>query len=349
MYYGVDSKVSLQSLLTTMAGTLTISIEVELGWGVHDLPTDNHLSEDGQREREYLRKLLEKADECDVPISFDIVGHLLLEECDGTHDGPYPDGWFDADPGTDVDTDGLFYGPDLARQILTADVDHELCTHTFSHVLCHQATDDLLDTEFRRVVERHNYFGEPVSSFVPPRHNEPDDEVLHRNGIRVARYAKVKESPTLAHRFKQLTVGPHPQWEPRVENGLLKTYCTTYPSLTARTLPAGQADTSWMFRVFPVSLRKKVHARYLRRATQRAIESETPLHLWCHLFNLSNEHQWEVLAEYLEYLEDIPEEDLEIKTMESLGDARIESPSELPKKDQELETVNRLSTPGEDQ
>lgn len=331
-----------------MPGRLTISIEVELGWGVHDLPTDDHLSEDGQREREYLRKLLQKADECDVPISFNIVGHLLLEECNGTHDGPYPDGWFDADPGTDVNRDGLFYGPDLARQIQTADVDHELCTHTFSHALCHQATDDLLDTEFRRVTELHDDLKEPVSSFVPPRHKQPDDEGLRRNGIRVARYAKVKESPTLAHRFKQLTVGPHPHWEPRVEDDLLKTYCTTYPSLTARTLPAGQADTSWMFRAFPVTLRKQVHARYLRRATQRAIESETSLHLWCHLYNLSNEHQWEVLAEYFEYLDDIPKEDLEILTMESLGDAQLEGPSELSEEDSSLEIVNRLPTPGRD-
>lgn len=316
-----------------MAGTVTISIEVELGWGVHDLPTDTHLSEDGQVERAYLQKLLRTADECAVPISFDIVGHLLLEECDGSHDGPYPDGWFDADPGSDVDSDGLFYGPDLARQIQRADVDHELCTHTFSHVLADRATDDLLDTELRRVAALHDQFEAEASSFVPPRHRQPDDESLRRNGIRVARYANVEESPTLIHRLKQLTVGPHPQWETRVDDGLLKTYCTTYPSLTARTLPAGQDDTFWLFRAVPVTLRKWIHARYLRQATQRAIESETPLHLWCHLYDLSNEHQWEVLAGYLEYLSEIPEEDLEIKTMESLGEARLSSPATPPEND----------------
>lgn len=307
-----------------MGGTLTISIEIELGWGVHDLSTRSHLSEDGRRERAYLRKLLDKADEAGVPISFDIVGHLLLSACDGTHEGPYPDGWFDADPGTDVESDGLFYGPDLARQVLNADTDHELCTHTFSHLLCHRASDELLDAELRRVRELHEELDAPVSSFVPPRHYRPNNEVLRRNGIEVARYAKVKESPTLAHRFKHLTVGPHPQWETHVEDGLLETYCTTYPSLTALTLPSGQEEAFWGYRLFPLTARKRAHEHYLRRATQRSIESGTPLHLWCHLYDISNEHQWPILEEYLDYLGDVPNEKLEIEPMETLADAHTE-------------------------
>ncbi|QLG27225.1 polysaccharide deacetylase [Halorarum halophilum] len=307
-----------------MAGTLTLSIEIELGWGVHDLPTVTHLSDGGRREREYLDKLLDKADETGVPISFDIVGHLLLAECDGSHDGPYPAGWFDADPGTDVESDGLFYGPDLARRVLNADVDHELCTHTFSHLLCGQVSDDLLDAELRRVRELHEEFDAPVSSFVPPRHSRPNDEVLRRNGIRVARYAKSRRSPTHAHRFKQLTVGPAPHWAPRVEDGLLQTYCTSYPSLTALTLPSGQEDPYRGYQLFPLAARKRVHEYNLRRATRRAIESESPFHLWCHLYDLSNEDQWSVLERYLEHLGDIPDEELNVMTMKSLGDRYLE-------------------------
>lgn len=33
-----------------MSGTLTLSVEIELGWGVHDLGTDDHLSEGCQCE-----------------------------------------------------------------------------------------------------------------------------------------------------------------------------------------------------------------------------------------------------------------------------------------------------------
>jgi len=302
-----------------MTGTLTISIEIELGWGVHDLPTDEHLSSDGSIERKYARKLLKKTEETDVPISFDIVGHLLLEECNGEHEGRYEADWYDADPGTDVEADPLMYAPDIALQVLDTDANHELCTHTFSHILCDDAPDELLDTELRRVQGLHTDIDERVSSFVPPRHKRPKNEVLRRNGIRVARYAKEKRSLTPAHRFKELTVGPHPEWEPEVKNGVLQTYCTTYPSLTARALPSGQRPTSQVFRYFPIEARTRTHMYYLKRATQRAIESGEPLHLWCHLYDLSNEYQWRLVEKYLEYLHQIPEDELEIKTMNELG------------------------------
>lgn len=303
-----------------MSGVLTISVEVELGWGVHDIAADEHLSADGRTERRYLRKLLDRADACDVPISFDIVGHLLHESCSGAHDGPYPTGWFDADPGTDRETDPLYYAPDVARQILAADVDHELCTHTYSHLLCHEASAELVAHELRHVQDLHREIDGPVTSFVPPRHYRPDNSVLREHGIRTARYARDSSSPTSAHRFKHLSVGPHPEWEPRVVDGVLETYCTNYPSLTASSLPAGQRETHPAFRPLPVSVRKRTHRYYLRRATERAISSGTPLHLWCHLFDISNEHQWAVLSDFLRYLAGVPEDRLQVVTMDGLAD-----------------------------
>lgn len=301
-----------------MAGTLTISIEIELGWGVHDIEGKPHLSKKGAKEREYLQKLLQCTDEHDIPISFDIVGHLLLSECDGAHEGPYRDKWFSSDPGTDLSDAPLFYAPDMADAVLSTNTEHELCTHTFSHLLCEEETDELVDWELQQVQKMHAEIDDRIVSFVPPRHQRPRNETLRQNGIRVARYAKEKSTPTKLHRFKELTVGPHPEWEPKIQDGVLETYCTTYPSLTARSLPAGQRPVKSVFKPFPIELRKQVHQHYLRRSTQQAIESGIPLHLWCHLYDLSNRHQWEVLAEYFEYLSAIPDKKLEIKTMSGL-------------------------------
>lgn len=303
-----------------MAGMLTISIELELGWGVHDLNERSHLSENGVEERKFLQKLLQKTDEHDIPISFDIIGHLLLSGCDGMHNGPYPTGWFDSDPGSDVFDAPLFYAPDIAEDILSSDTEHELCTHTFSHLLCSEASDELLDLELQRVQELHTNLDKKVSSFVPPRHQRPKNEILRKNGIRVARYAKAKRSPSKLHRFKELTIGPHIERNPEIHNGVLETYCTTYPSLTARSLPSGQRTTGPIFRRFPLHVRKRIHRYYLSTATQRSIKSETPLHLWCHLYDLSNRHQWEVLDGYLDFLSEIPDRELQVKTMEGLGD-----------------------------
>lgn len=35
-------------------GAITISMEIDLGWGIHDVPQSSHLSEDGAAERAYL-------------------------------------------------------------------------------------------------------------------------------------------------------------------------------------------------------------------------------------------------------------------------------------------------------
>lgn len=301
-----------------MTGTLTISVEVELGWGVHDLASTDHLSVDGAVERTYLRRLLRKADSCGIPMTFDIVGHLLLESCTGSHEGPYPEGWFDADPGTSADEAPLFYAPDMAAQIREASVGHELGTHTFSHVLCGEVSEAVLDVEFERVQQLHAAAGEPATSFVPPRHQEPPRAVLERNGISAVRYARERPVPTRLHRMAELTIGPHPNWPPRSVDGILETYCTTYPSLTARSLPAGQRSPHPVFRPVPFEVRRRLHRRYLRGATERAIDSNASLHLWCHLYDLCNPHQWAVIGDFLEYLSARPSEQLSIARMADL-------------------------------
>lgn len=67
-----------------------------------------------------------------------------------------------------------------------------------------------------------------------------------------------------------------------------------------------------------MELRKRIHGYYLRRSTERAIATGGSLHLWCHLYDLSNEHQWAVVSDYLEYLGSLPRDALEIRTMASL-------------------------------
>lgn len=304
-----------------MTGTLTLSIEVELAWGVHDLRAPDHLSTDGAVERTYLRRLLRKAEECGIPLTFDIVGHLLLECCTGNHKGPYPDGWFEADPGTSARQAPLYYAPEMASQILDSPVDHELGTHTFSHVLCGEVSEPVLDVEFERVRQLHRTLDRPATSFVPPRHQVAPRAVLKRNGITAVRYARERPTATRFHRLAELTVGPHPDWQPRVVDGIVETYCTTYPSLSARSLPAGQRPPHPVFRSIPLEARKRIHDRYLRHATEQIISENASLHLWCHLYDLSNPHQWAVVSDFLEYLATQRGDRLSVKRMADLEPA----------------------------
>ena len=278
-------------------------MELELGWGVHDLGEFDRLSVDGEPERTALSDLLSTLDRTRIPITVDTVGHLLLDGCSGDHDSPHEDGWFRADPGTDYRADGLFYAPDMISDIRSRSVDHELCTHTFSHVLLDQVSEETCRWELDQAATVHRQtVGQPPTSLVPPRHGLAAYDLLADYGIEVVRPAMEAQSSTRRGRFTELFAGPLPRSELRRRDGMVETTCTTYPSLTAPALPSGQGVSHPAFRYIPLSIRKRAHLRKLKRATRVAAADERHLHLWCHLFDLCNPHQSAVVDDYFEWL-----------------------------------------------
>lgn len=305
-----------------MTGTVSLSMEIELGWGVHDIDSHAHLSADGAAERLYLRRLLAHCDDLDLPISFNVVGHLCQSRCGGDHDGPHRNGWFESDPGTDAAANELFYAPEMVHTVLERPVDHELCTHTYSHVLCGDSAPETVAWELDRVQSQMRAItGSETVSLVPPRHSRPPADVLRDAGIEVMRMSVDTSDRNPVARCVELLLGPHPQFEPAVVDGVLETYCTTYPSLTSSALPAGQRPPPRVFRPLPVRARQRLQRRYLRRAVDAAVESDGYCHLWCHLYDLANEWQWPVVREFLAELAARHRRgELDVVTMAGLND-----------------------------
>ncbi|WP_232701046.1 polysaccharide deacetylase family protein [Halobacterium wangiae] len=301
---------------------VTISIEIELGWGVHDVGEYPHLSDDGSAERACLGRLLEHCDSVDVPISFDVVGHLFESDCAGDHDGPHREGWFDNDPGTDEARDPLFYAPEMVRQIRDHTTDHELCTHTYSHVICGEATPETVAWELEEAQSLiRAATGSGTDSIVPPRHSRPPAEQLREAGIECMRMSRDTSDRSTAARLKELLYGPHPVYEPELVDGVVETYCTSYPSLTSSALPSGRRSVPAPFRALPVRLRQRLQRQYLRRALDEAAEREGDCHLWCHLYDLSNEYQWPVVRTFLDELAARRDRgELEVRTMAELNE-----------------------------
>lgn len=306
-----------------MRGEVTLSIEVELGWGVHDIGDYEYVSEDGEAERVYLQRLLGRCEDLDLPVSFDVVGHLFLDECDGRHPGPYPDGWFDADPGTGFPEDGRFYAPDVVDRIASSSVTHELCTHTFSHTLATQPAETVAaDLEAaQRVHERH--LGRRTKTLVPPRHAPPPDEMLADAGLEIVRCGRDTGDKSRPARVRELVAGPVPTWEPTVEGGVVHAHCTTYPSLTAPAVVAGQERQKHpALRSIPVGVRQRLHLRALRNAVDRAAATGGTVNLWCHLFDLANPYQWPPLSRFLGYLARRRDAgDVAVRTLAGLNEA----------------------------
>jgi peptidoglycan/xylan/chitin deacetylase (PgdA/CDA1 family) len=291
-----------------MTASVTLSLELELAWGQHDKGGSKIYSSDRSAEEHYLEKLLEACDQYDVPITFDVVGHLLLESCNGTHDGMHDDNWFAADPGTDADSDPLFYWPELPTLLNRRAVDHELATHTFSHVLCDEIDEQTLIWELKRCFETHQKAGlNRPETIVTPRHRPISYDALQDVEIDGIRTLKRHPRESTFDRYKQratfwtLNRG-HPAYEPTCRNGIVELYTTPYPSLTAVHLPNGQLSPLWPFQRVPRHIRQRIQQRYLNNAIETAIETNSNVHLWTHLYNLSNDAQWACIEPFLKRL-----------------------------------------------
>ncbi|WP_121744947.1 polysaccharide deacetylase family protein [Natronorubrum halophilum] len=287
-------------------GSVVISLDAELGWGFHDL-TDppSERVESGRRGWNVMLELLE---EFDVPATWAVVGHLMLESCDGTHaDHPAPPGWFDRERGEWRDREDLRFGPDLVTDILEADVDHEFASHSFSHVLFGRPETDrqLAVAELERSTEIAAAWDQTVDSFIYPRNDVGHRDVLADYGVSAYR----GKSPTRdgVRGVFDSTVRDHSMVvEPEIdEYGLVNVPASMFLfgfEGPARTV----AESIWTDPMLELA----------RRGIDDAVRSDGIFHMWLHPNNLTNERDDRRMRAILAYIERRRSEtDLTVETM----------------------------------
>ncbi len=171
-------------------GAVVISIDAELAWGFHDQPTVPESRLAGAREA--WEDTLELLDRYGLPATWAIVGHLMLDACDGEHaDHPAPPGWFARDPGGNADEAGRWMAPGLVRAILEADADHEIGSHTFSHLDLDgpATTARMIDAELDRHRALGREWGLDLRAFVFPGNRVAARDRLAEAGFRCYRGA----------------------------------------------------------------------------------------------------------------------------------------------------------------
>lgn len=313
-----------------MTGVITLSLELELGWGMHDKVEYGHLSEARTEETHALHRLLNLADHKELPITFDVVGHLLQKSCNGTHSGPYSDNWWREDPGTNWEVNPQFYAPNLIREIQETEENHELATHTYSHLLAEETTSNQLDDDLSKVEEVHSEFGLPApTSIVMPRHQDVKYSILSSHGIETIRRPIEEYEPSFSNRISKLQwllTRNSPKSTLNRKGGILETTVTPHPSLTSVFLPSGQSAPHPVFSAFPRTVRQSLHRQYLINAVDQAAEDGSHIHLWTHIYNMANDAQWTPIKEGLAYL----------ATRRNEGDIRLKRMDELTVADDNL-------------
>lgn len=298
-------------------GTVTVSIDAELAWGFHDLPSlpANRI----ENARPSWRILVELLDEFEIPATWAVVGHLFLDHCDGIHeDQPSPKNWFRRDPGGNVETNKDWFGSDLIELVQDAKVNHEIASHTFSHLLCgaDDVTEEIVNAELQRSKELAKADGIELSSFVFPRGSVGHKRLLADNEFICYRSRSpnrwLKEQFGRPGKFLQFNFGrePPPIATPTIDEfGLvdipesldLFSFEKVIGSITRRTL----CD--------PV-------VRQAKLGIDEVSGSDGVFHMWLHPNNIVNHAGVERLERIFSYVQShVRSSNLQIETMEDIA------------------------------
>lgn len=295
-------------------GTVVISLDAELAWGFHDLQDLPHGRINNARTA-WLR-LVELFDEYEIPATWAVVGHLMLEQCDGKHENhPASSGWFSRDPGGLASGKSNWFAPDLIEAIQHASVNHEIGCHTFSHVDfgTNSTSPEVVEAELQECTKIADEWGIQLESFVFPRNNTGYRDLIAEYGFTCYRGNKPKQwyDTVPIHSVAKalsMTVGPTPPptVSPEVDEYGLVNIPASLDLFTFETF-ANKAIEPFIGN--PV-------VRKMKQGIKAIEENGEILHLWLHPNNITRQSDIERIDNILQHLETTRKEsDISVNTM----------------------------------
>ena len=179
-------------------GLFTVSIDLELAWGICDIPLTAADREALAKEREIVGRILDLFQRYDMRATWAIVAHLLLQNCPHVSGKLHPDfprpvtrarnrEWFfqvSPDP-----SDQLWYGRDVVDIVRRAKPVQEIGSHSFCHLpFSEELTDSAaIRADLHRARSIHEQNALPFEVFVFPRNTVGFLRELSEAGIRAYR------------------------------------------------------------------------------------------------------------------------------------------------------------------
>ena len=154
----------------------------------------------GHRNRVGFRRLLSVSYTYETPFTLFATGHALLEECRGHrtlirivrgnrrygfHVGEYD--WHFLDPGSNYVEYPEFYYGDLVKEAIKSGVEHEISSHSFSHIPYPLVDEETAERDLRMSIELLESYGVKPVSFAFPYNLVGKTQLFSRYGIRIVR------------------------------------------------------------------------------------------------------------------------------------------------------------------
>jgi peptidoglycan/xylan/chitin deacetylase (PgdA/CDA1 family) len=156
-----------------VAGSLCISIDVELGWGIWDKPNPQYHRRCIEREAHIVESLLTQFVERDIAATWAIVGRLLERD--------------EAPLSSTLRNDKLWFAPELVESIRGARVRQDIGSHGYAHIYFGEASREELRADLLAAKRVHDRHGLSLDSFVFPRNQVAHLDLLREIGVRVFR------------------------------------------------------------------------------------------------------------------------------------------------------------------
>jgi len=279
-------------------GVFTVSIDFELIWGTLDLFGPEGFRSACERERMVvIDRLLDLFVEFDVPATWCVLGHLMLDRCSPEEGLKHPEivrpshswfqgDWFENDPCGNEASAPMFFGRSLVEKIRACSVPQEIGCHSFSHVIfgdpgCSRET---AETEIGACIKAGRDLGIEMRSFAFPRNAVGHLDVLKKNGFASYRgpephWYEGKGLPTTVRRLAHL-------WDVLM--------ATEPPVVLPQRTDSGVWNIPGSMIYFPMhGVRKFIPgSRRVKRALKglnAAAERKQIFHLWFHPTNFADE------------------------------------------------------------
>jgi peptidoglycan/xylan/chitin deacetylase (PgdA/CDA1 family) len=306
-------------------GTVVLSVDAELGWGFHDQaePPVDRLA----NAHRGWRTLIDLCDTYHLNATWAVVGHLLLDDCDGRHsDHPTPDDWFDHERGPNCQSRGLRFGNGLIDELQNATIAHDIGLHTFSHVEfgAEETTREIARAEVATGLELARERGIEMRSFVFPRNNVGHLDVLAAYGIDCYRGVNPADARNdvwegSLGKLARATVSDRPPQlvDPYVDSFGLVNVPASLHLFSFEGLPRRLVE-----QVFDDPI-----VRQAKLGIDAALERDGVFHMWLHPNSLTEQRDIDRVREIFEYLDEQRGSDaLTVKTMaEVANDCRTEA------------------------
>lgn len=286
-------------------GKLTISIDLELAWGVWDILMPDDLQMAETADRSICTALIELFDRYDLPATWAIVAALLDE------------GSAESRPGSKA----CWYAPDIIDRLVHAKVAHEIGSHGGKHVYFRDipASEAQEDLDFASAV--HAVHSLPFRSLVFPRNAVGHLQLVARAGLRTYRGPDVgwpqavRRAGRMAGRVanfadKFLPIAPTPVAAERSGDLVV---------IPGSMLLLGRNGMRRF--ILPVVSRAK-----LKMGLARARSTDRIFHFWFHPSNFyyRRDEQFATLSWFLDHVADeVGRGHIEVRTMGSYVDEAI--------------------------